>query len=115
MDSKEQLAALKSSRTVCDLLNVDGRHVLEDPSPEGGALVGHGAVLHRAVENHHVARLALHLDHVGVELLLILRVLGDVVGVGTQRCPAVLFGEVREEGDELHGQRRRGVHDVWVC
>ena len=89
--------------------------MLKDPSPESVPLVGHCAVLHCSVEHHHVARLALHLDHVGVKVRLIIRVLGDMVGVGPQRCPSVVFGEVCEEGDELHGQWGSSVHDVRVC
>lgn len=98
-----------------DLLDVDRRHVLQDPGPEGVPLVGHRAVLHRPVEHHHVAGLALDLDHVGVEVRLIVRVPGHVVGVRPERRPSVVFGEVCEEGDELHGHWRRRVHDVRVC
>ena len=101
--------------TFPDLLDVDRRHVLQDPGPEGLPLVGHRAVLHRPVEHHHVAGLALDLDHVGVELRLIVRVPGHVVGVRPERRPSVVFGEVCEEGDELHGEWRRCVHDVRVC
>ena len=89
--------------------------MLQDPSPEGLPLVRHRAVLHRPVEHDHVAGLTLDLDHVGVELSLIVRVPGGVVGVRSERRPSVVFGEVCEEGDELHGQWRRRVHDVGVC
>ena len=76
------------------LLDVDGHHVLQHPGPQPLAPVGHGAVLDGPREHHHVPRLALHLDHVGVEVLHVVGVAGLVVGVGPDARAAVFFGEI---------------------
>ncbi len=110
-----KVAVETQCETFPDLLDVDRCHVLQDSRPEGVSLVGHRAVLHCPMEHHHVASLALDLDHVSVEIGLIIRVLGDVVGIWPKRRPSIVFGEVCEEGDKLHRQRGRRVHDVRVC
>ena len=75
------------------LLDVDRDHVLEDARPEAGALVGHGTVLHGPGEHHHVPSLALHLQRVRVEILSVVRILGDLVGAGSDGCSSILLAE----------------------
>ena len=113
------------------LLDIDGDHVLEDAGPEARAVVGHGAVLHGSREHHHVPGPAFHLDGVVVEVLDVVRVLGHHVRPGSDGGGSVLLAErillsavpelwshspeVRDEGDELDGEGRGGVHDVGVA
>ena len=106
--------------------------MLEDPRPEASAVVGHGTVLHGASEHHHVSSLPLHLQRVRVEILSVVRILRDLVRAWSDGGSSILLAElmfvrprhtravhlspeVSDEGDELDGERRRGVHDVWVA
>ena len=106
--------------------------MLEDPRPEVSAVVGHGTVLHGAGEHHHVSSLPLHLQRVRVEILGVVRILGDLVRARSDGGSSILLAEilsltprntrvvylspeVSDEGDELDGERRGGVHDVGVA
>ena len=75
------------------LLDVDGDHVLEDAGPEVGAVVRHGAVLHGSSEDHHVSSLPLHLQRVRVEILSVVRILGNLVRPGPDGGGSVLLAE----------------------
>ena len=86
----------------------------KDPAPEDLALVGHCAVLHGAVEHHHVPGLPPHLQGIVEKLLCVVGVAGIDVGAGTDGSAPVLRGEVSEQGHKLDAERRGFVQDVGV-
>lgn len=89
--------------------------MLEDPAPESLTPVGHGAVLQGPGEQDHVPGLPVRLHGVLVEVLLVVGIAGQLVGVGSECGGSVLGAEVGEESDKLDGERRGGVHDVGVA
>ena len=72
------------------LLDIDRSHVLQNPSPQTWAPVRHGTVLHSPGKHHHVTSLPLHLDGVLVEVVLVIRVPGVLVRVGSDSSAAIL-------------------------
>ena len=106
---------LNMAAKLVDSLDVDGSHVLKDAAAEPLAPVGHGAVLESSGEHQHVAGLAFHLDGVLVEVLRVIGVAGQLVGVGPEGSATVTRVEVSEEGDKLDGEGGGVVEDVGVC
>ncbi len=75
--------------------------MLQDAGPELPGLVGHGRVLDGSGEHHHVAGVALDLDGVVEELVLVRGILGHDVRVGPDGGAAVVDREVGQQGHEL--------------
>ena len=88
--------------------------MLEDTAAEPLAPVWHGAVLESSGKHEHVAGLAFHLDGVLVEVLRVIGVAGQLLGVGPEGSATVPRVEVGEEGDKLDGEGGGVVHNVGV-
>jgi len=81
--------------------DIDGGHVLQYSSPQSLTMVRHGAVLHGSCEHNHVPGLPFHLDCVLVEILLVVRVAGVLVGVWSDSSATIFTVEICEKGDKL--------------
>ena len=73
------------------LLYIDRNHVLQHPSSQLLALVGHGTVLNGSSKDNNITSFTFDLDGVGMELFLVLRIGGAVVSEDEGRCLRFLW------------------------